>query len=131
MPVFRMQEVVKFATDVSMSCGPYVLAVNKSTYKKLPEKVQKLLTDNTERYSLMMADAFQDFNDLGKKMFLEAGGKLSNFSAEETDQLNQVFKPIFGEWVENAKGRGLPAEKAVDELYKTLVELGVKKPFAR
>jgi len=78
-----------------------------------------------------MADAFQNFNDLGKKMFLDAGGKLSNFSAEETDQLNQVFKPIFGEWMESAKGRGLPAEKSVDELYKTLVELGVKKPFAR
>ncbi len=131
MPVFRLQEVAKFATDVSMSCGPYVIGVNKTTYKKLPEKVRNVLNENNEKYSMMMADAFQGFNDLGKKMFLDAGGKLSNFPPEDIDKLNQSFKPIFAEWEKAAKGRGLPAEKALDELYNTLVDLGVKKPFAR
>ena len=131
MPIFRFQEVVKFATDVSMSCGPYVIGVNKTTFSKLPEKVKKLLDEGSEKYSLMLADAFQEANDVGKKIFLDAGGKIASFSPEEVDKLNESFKPIFGEWMDGAKGRGLPAEKAIEELYNILVDLGVKKPFAR
>ena len=80
---------------------------------------------------MMMADAFQNFNDLGKKMFLDSGGKISNFSPQDTDKLNTLFKPIFAEWVEYAKARGVPAENALDDLYNILVDLGVEKPFAR
>ena len=46
IPIFRLHEVLKHVTDVSMSCGPYVIAANKDSYNKFPEKVKKLLNDN-------------------------------------------------------------------------------------
>jgi len=131
MPVFKLHEVVKYATDVSMSCGPYVIAVNKETYKKLPSEVKNVLDGKHEAYSLMMADAFQNFTDLGRKMFLDSGGKIDNFPAEDIAELNELFKPIFADWAKQAKARGVSTEKALDELYNILVDLGVKTPFAK
>jgi len=131
MPIFKMYEVVKYATDVSMSCGPYVIAFNEKSYKKLPEKVKKLLQDSQEKYSMMMASGFQKMTDIGKELFLKAGGKIQDISPEETAKLQELWKPIFSEWIGKAKKRGLPAEKSLDELYKILTEMGVKKPFVR
>lgn len=131
MPVFKLHEVVKYATDVSMSCGPYVIAVNKQTYKKLPGKVRDVLDQKHKEYSLMMAEAFQNFTNLGTKMFLDSGGKIEKFPPEDVAKLNDLYKPIIGDWVKQAKARGVAAEKALDELHNILVDLGVSKPFAR
>lgn len=131
IPVFKLHEVVRYATDVSMSGGPYVIGINKSVYKKLPAKVREVLEKNDKRYSVMMADAFQGFTDLGRKIFLDSGGKITTFSPEDMAKLNKLYKPIFADWIKKYKARGVPAEKLLDEHYNILVDLGVKKPFAR
>lgn len=131
MPIFRLHEVVKYATDISMSCGPYVIAVNKDVYNKFPDKVKQVLNKNIEKYSLMMADGFQHMTDIGLKMFLDNGGKLSHLSKEDKETFMKACRPIFDKWIKNAKKRGLPAEKALDDLYNILVDLGVEKPFVR
>ncbi|MBW2608859.1 MAG: TRAP transporter substrate-binding protein [Deltaproteobacteria bacterium] len=131
MPVFSLHEVVKYATDVSMSGGPYVIGVNRSVYNKLPAKVREVLEKNEKRYSLMMADAFQGFTDLGKKIFLDSGGKITRFSPEEMVELNQLYKPIFANWKKRYKARGVPVDELLNELYDILIDLGVERPFAR
>lgn len=131
MPVFKMHEVVKYVTEISLGSGPYVIGINKSSYKKLPKEAKEVIDNNHERYSLMMAQAFQGFNDLGKKIFLGAGGKLDKFPPVETKKLNERSKPIFAKWVKETEARGLPAQDALDELYSVLKGLGVETPFAR
>lgn len=131
IPVFKAQEVCKYATEPSRSAFPCVLAINKASYNKLPKEAQAVIDNNSEKYSLMQAEGFQKFNDLGKKMFLDAGGKIDILSPTYTAELDRLYKPIFGKWADGAKAKGLPADKFLDELYSVLVGLGVKQPFVR
>ena len=131
IPVFKAQEVVKYATEPSRSAFPCIIAINKASYNKLPKEAKAVIDNNSEKYSLMQAEGFQKFNDLGRKMFLDAGGKIDTLSAADTAELDRLYKPIFSKWATAAKAKGLPADRFLDELYVVLVGLDVKEPFAR
>ena len=79
----------------------------------------------------MQAQGFQKFDELGRKIFLDSGGKIATLSAADSKKMDTLYKPIFEEWVKVAKERGLPAEKALNDLYTILEKLGVKDPFVR
>jgi hypothetical protein len=79
----------------------------------------------------MMAAEFQGFSDHGKKLFLDSGGTIQKLSEEDTTKLHELFRPIFADWVKKTQERGLPAEKALDELYHALIKLGVGQPFIK
>lgn len=131
MPVFRFHEVVKYATLPTHAVFPYIIAINKDSYKKLPKEAKAVIDDNSEKYSLMMGQGHKDFADLGKKMFLDAGGRIDTLSPAEIKEMHKLYKPIFDKWVSDTEALGLPAEKVLGELYSILVELGIEEPFVR
>jgi TRAP-type C4-dicarboxylate transport system substrate-binding protein len=131
IPVFKGQEVVRYATLPSRSGAPCIIAMNKKSYNKLPQEAKVVIDKNVEKYSKMQAQGFQKFDELGRKIFLDSGGKIVTLSAADSKKMDMLYKPIFDEWVKVAKERGLPAEKALNDLYAILEELGVNDPFVR
>ena len=131
IPVFKFHEVAKFATEPSRSAFPCIIAINEDTYKKLPKEAKAVIDNNNEKYSMMQAEGFKNFDELGKKMLLDAGGKIDSLLPADIAEMDRLYKPLFDKWVSDTEAKGLPAEKFLDDLYSVLVELGMKEPFVR
>lgn len=131
IPVFKGHEVVKYATEPSRGAFPCLLAINKDSYKKLPKEAKAVIDNNTEKYSLMQAEGFKKFDELGKKILLDAGGRIDTLSAADIAEMDRLYKPIYDKWISDAEAQGLPGDKFLNDLYSVLEELGVKEPFAR
>lgn len=131
VPVFKIHEISSHITNMSLCCFGNGIVINKKSYKKLPKKAKAVLDKNVEKYSLMQTAGFTNFNNVGKKIFLESGGTIHTLSETDTARMRERLKPIFDKWVDDMEARGLPGRNALDELYTILQDLGVKEPFAR
>ena len=131
IPVFKAAEVVDCAVMPARSGFPGILAINKGTWDKLPQVVKDLFNDKKYEYSIMQAKGFDAFNELGKKMLLDAGGRIYTLSDTDIAEMDKLYKPIFDDWVAAVSGQGKPAEDFLDRLYDELVSLGMEKPFEK
>ena len=118
-------------TEMNLCGFTFVVAMNKDTYKKLPQEAKDVLDKNAEKYSLIMGNAHHGFNKVGMKIMADANRKINRLSAADEAAMNERLKPIFSKWVNDMEARGLPGKKALDELYVILQELGVKEPFVK
>ena len=131
VPVFKLHEVSESMTELNLCGFTFVVAMNKDSYNKLPPEAQKVLDQNAEKYSLIMGNAHHGFNQVGMKLWSGAGHKINKLSPEERAELNKRLRPIIDKWVSDMEARGLPGQKALDELYVILKELGVEEPFVK
>jgi TRAP-type C4-dicarboxylate transport system substrate-binding protein len=131
VPVFKLNEVCKFVTEINLCGFTFVVAMNKDSYKDLPPEAKAVLDKNKEKYSLIMGKAHNEFNQGGMKLFTDSGGKIDGLSAADRAEMTKLIKPVFDKWVKDVEARGLPGKKVLDDLYSILDELGVKEPFAR
>ena len=131
IPVFKLHEVCHYITDMSLCGFTMGMFMNKDAYNKLPKEAKELLDRSAEKYSVMMGQGHQNFNEVGMKMFAEAGGKIDKLSAADTAEMGKLIKPIFDKWVSDMEGRGLRGRQALNEVHAILEELGVKEPFGR
>jgi len=131
IPVFKGAEVVKYATEPSRGAFPCILAINKDSYEKLPAEAKAVIDNNSYEYSMHQAEGFNNFNELGKKILLDAGGEICVLSAADIAEMDRLYKPIIDHWDSDVKAQGLPADEFLDDLYAVLEELGVKEPFVR
>jgi len=131
VPVFKLNEVSHSMTEMNLCGFTFVVAMNKDTYQKLPEKAQKVLDQNAEKYSLIMGEAHHGFNQVGMKMMADAKSQINVLSDADRAEMNNRLKPIFNKWTSDMEERGLPGKKVLDELYVILQDLGVKEPFVK
>jgi TRAP-type C4-dicarboxylate transport system substrate-binding protein len=131
VPVFKLHEVCSDIIDTSMFCFGNGVFMNKKAYEKLPANAKAVLDSNVEKYSLMQTGGFTKMNEIGRKMFIEHGGRIHTLSQSDSATLRQRVKPIIAKWVNDTEARGLPAKKTLDALYNILKELGVEVPFEK
>jgi TRAP-type C4-dicarboxylate transport system substrate-binding protein len=108
----------------------HTLAMNKNTYNKLPDDVKAIIEEMNAngRYSIKQAAAFENIYQATLQRWLKEGGKMIQWSEEETAKLNKVAAQLWKEWIETQEAKGIPARKVIDEYYNGLKALGVKNP---
>ena len=131
VPVFKLGEVCHNVTEINLSCFAFAVVMNDLSYEKLPQAAKDALAQNAEKYSNMMGAVHHGFNQIGIKMMDKAGAKREQLSQEDTNTLKARLKPLFDEWVKDMEKKRLPGQKALDELYVILQELGVQEPFIK
>lgn len=129
VPVFKLHEVSRYLTKLDLCGFTFLVAMNKGTYAKLPAAAKEVLKNNAEKYSIMMGKAHHGFNSLGQKIYAKAGGKIVTLPPAQVTEMKKKFKPLFTKWVAKMEKRGVPAKKALADLYAILQQLGVKDPF--
>jgi len=127
VPVFKLHEVCHAMTEMNLCGFAMAIFMNKDTYAKLPAAAKAMLEKNREKYSLIMGNAHNNFNKVGKKLMAKA--KIVKLSPEDQKQMGRLIKPIFNKWVQDMNARNLPGQKALDALHTILLDLGVKEPF--
>jgi TRAP-type C4-dicarboxylate transport system substrate-binding protein len=111
---FKLIEVAKYYTiDAPLGRSPFLVAMNKSRYDKLPANLKKVIDDTTGlQLSLKGAATYDKKN----KEAIEAAKKdreLFSLSPQERQRWIEAFKPMIRQKVEEGEKAGIPARGLV------------------
>ena len=104
--------------------------MNKDTWNPLPKKAKDYLEKNWKQNAINAAKSYDAVVPVCKELHLkQAGNEIVYLEPAEWDTIDKLFAPIWGGWIAEREARGLPAKKAVNDLYRILKELGVENPL--
>ena len=121
----NFHEVSKYVTETDRFSYPFIDVMNKDTFNKLPSDIQAYIRDydTIEKFSLIARRKTAGKGDIGRKMALDAGIKVDRLSEADMNRMEELFEPIFEEWVTKNEAKGLPARKVLNDLRSIIKEL--------
>jgi TRAP-type C4-dicarboxylate transport system substrate-binding protein len=127
---FKLAEVAKYITDLSMGTFTHLIAMNKKTWESLPQEAKEYIEKNWMENSLTLARA----NDAMRRRAIEVYSKTPDretvqISRDEWQKINPLIKSMWAKWISDREAKGYPAKKGVEELDKLLTNAGVENPI--
>ena len=111
---FKMQEVAPYMLQSDMgTVNSKALTVNKRVWEKLPEEVQKILTETAIDYRDHVAKLAVSKGEESLRIFQESGGTITTMSPEERQQWAMNMPNIAKDWAAGLDKKGLPGTKLV------------------
>lgn len=119
---YKIYEVTKFHTNPHLSGLPYCVIMNKKRWNRLPEDLQKIITDlNKEMMPKTLCQAVSNEMSKGIQIVKDRGHEIIELSPQERARWVATGKPAWNRWAEDMEAKGLPGKKVLDEATK-LVE---------
>jgi TRAP-type C4-dicarboxylate transport system substrate-binding protein len=112
---FKQGEVLKYTTlnySSSYSQGFFV-AMNLKKWNSLPPDLQKIITEVSKKYEDITAKAWGDSDISGWKFCEKLGHEFIKLSDEESAKFKAAVKPVFDEYIKQAKEKGVDGEAVV------------------
>ncbi|MFH1950385.1 MAG: TRAP transporter substrate-binding protein DctP [Pseudomonadota bacterium] len=130
--VFKLNEVSKYVNELYLMSSTHIEAWNKKTWQELPDAGKKYIDANWKKYSLDCARKYDELTPKFKKEYLATGPdrEIVEFSSADFEKLDKLLKPVWDSWIEEREAKGLPAKKALNDLYKMMIDGGQKNPVA-
>ena len=117
LPLFKLDSIVKYYTDVAFSSYTFWMAMNLKKYNALPKRVQKILDDTTgEVLSRKMGLVF-DRSSAGVLDFLIRKKGIEHIVLPEVEMQKMrkmVQKTSQESWVKDMKAKDLPGKQVMD-----------------
>ena len=124
---FKLHEVAPHITLVEMGATTIGgFAVNKDTWNRLPEDVQKVLAKLGREYSAVHAKEVAASYDMALEKMEAAGATITELSAEERLQWANGLPDLAADWVAANEERGLPARKIMKAYMDAMRARGVE-----
>ena len=127
---FKLAEVAKYVTDLSMGTFTHMIVMNKKTWESLPKEAKEYIDKNWMENSLTLARA----NDAMRKRAIDVYSKMPereivHIPPEEWKKIGELVNPIWKKWIEDRESKGFQAKKGVAELHRILSESGMQDPI--
>jgi TRAP-type C4-dicarboxylate transport system substrate-binding protein len=121
---WKLEEVIKAGTvGIDVGTVGSFWAINENTWKKLPDDVKNAIRKASDETSASMAAA-ADKEEKGIIAEWEQKGKtLYHLTAADQAEWGKKVRPAIEQWITTMEGRGLPARKSVEQLWKIRAEL--------
>ena len=107
MRPFRLHEVTRYHTEVSLSCVLFVMTMNKARYDGLPAEVRAII-DETTGIGLAgrLGRLWQDDEEPGRAMALEQGHPVLPLEEAERERWKAATQPVIDGWIEKVGAMG-------------------------
>jgi TRAP-type C4-dicarboxylate transport system substrate-binding protein len=118
---FRLHEVAKYCTVISLYCNPCPWVMNLKSYNNLPDDVRRVLDGMSGTLGMHCNGIQAEFAMLRSKAFLEKQG-MQYYTLPESERGKAISKVrlIIDNWVSGMEAKGLPGRELVDEARKWL-----------
>jgi len=126
---FKIGEVAKYVVITNTGTTTQTWAFNKKSFGSLPEAGRKYIEENGDKLSMFAARTFDEYNEKGFAFAREHKVETITWSEAELRKMDAMIAPIFQAWAAKLEGKGLPANKALADLYQSLEKSGAKEPF--
>jgi len=117
VPAWRLNEVVKYHTRVSLTGLPFWSAMNLNRWNGFPKDIQQAIMDVTnEREPYTCSRVLTDITVArGIKEAKKLGHEFIEISDEEESRWKATGKPYWDRWVEKMENKGLPGRAVLEE----------------
>ena len=126
---FKLGEVCKYANEAPWMTNIHLIAMNKNSWNRLPKAGKDYLNANWKTLALDLAKVVDDSRIEFQKMFRDQGGEIDTFAPGEFDKADELFAPMWKEWIAERERKGLPAKEMLKKLEEVMIGLGIKKPI--
>jgi len=122
---WKLGEVVDYITaDFSAAyTTSFFVVMNKDKWKKISKKDQKIIEQINEEWAVKHGEAWDSSDMEGIKFFLNQGGEIIGLDKKEAAKWKTAVMQVISDYVSNTKKKGVPAQKVVDFIIKTLNSL--------
>ena len=111
MRPFRLHEVTRYHTEVSLSCVLFVMTMNRARYDGLPADLRAIIDDTTGMpLAKRLGRIWQDDEEPGRTIALEQGHEVFTLSEPERERWRTAMGPVIDDWVEKVNAMGLDGE---------------------
>ncbi len=115
----KVPELVKNHTEFSnkaLYTLTFVLAMNKAKYDSLPDDLKKAVDENSgEEFSVFAGTTMAGADGPAREKAVASGNNIITLSDEEVAKWREASQPIYQEWVEDMKGRGIDGAALISE----------------
>jgi TRAP-type transport system periplasmic protein len=111
---FKLIEVAKYYTiDAPLGRSPFMVAMNKSRYDKLPADLKKVIDDTTGLQLSLKGAATYDKKNQEAVVAAKKDREVIPLAPQERQRWMEAFKPMIQQKVDEAEKAGLPARGLV------------------
>jgi TRAP-type C4-dicarboxylate transport system substrate-binding protein len=125
LKTWKWGEVVKFTTEnfgSSYSTGFFVV-MNKGKWNALPPDIQKIIEKVNEEWIAKQGNNWDEIDRGGKEATVKLGNKIISLSQEEDWKWQKLVRPIFDDYKNNMKTKGLPGDEALKYCLERLYQI--------
>lgn len=115
MEQWKLGEVCKYTIEcfsIAYSAAGFV-AMNKNKWAALPPDIQKIIEELNKEWIPVTGKVWDDVDKSGREYTVKRGNKIIVFSKDEEARWAKAVQPLMGEYVANAKKKGVPSEEAM------------------
>jgi len=114
---FKYAEMCRNVTIFNGPIYPFAVVMNLDSWKKLPPDVQKVMDDlrveQSEWTGKYMDEHVDESMEWSKKNY---NIEVTKLGPDEMAKWEKLMEPLIAKWVEDANGKGLPAEQIVADM---------------
>ncbi|MGD8523552.1 MAG: TRAP transporter substrate-binding protein [Desulfobacterales bacterium] len=117
MKDFKFAETCKYVTQTDTVIYPFAVVMNRDSWKKLPQDIQKIMEDlrieQSEWTGNYMDNHVKEAMDWSVKT---QGVEVIKLSSAEKAKWDAKLQTLTDKWIARAKGKGLPADAIVRDM---------------
>ena len=118
---FKLAEVLKHHTVVSLYASPLFTLMNQKKYDSLPPDLRKVIDDLSGAWGAEFNGAVWDKNELeGIAAAKKASATIYTVPQEERQRWAAKLKPIEEDWVKDKEAKGLPGRQLLNDLREAI-----------
>ncbi len=115
---FKLDDAIEYYMDENVGVSTYFLLMNKDSYEKLPDVLQKIIDDKSSE-AIQYTDAWDDVaSDI--KAQVEDEGKLYTLSDDERGKLESVAQSTISQWIVKTNSLGLDGQAIYDAALESI-----------
>ncbi len=125
MRPFRLHEVTRHHTEVSLSCVLFVMTMNKARYDGLPPDIRHIIDETTgTQLAKRLGRLWQDDEEPGRAIALEQGHALFTLTEAERKRWKTATQPVIDDWIEKVDAMGHDGEAMLADARRLVAEYG-------
>jgi TRAP-type C4-dicarboxylate transport system substrate-binding protein len=120
---FKSFEVTKYRTVVGLYIARMITMMNMDTWNSLPPDIQKIIDENSGLGKSIAAGKVMDAANINSRdnIIVPFDKDKGNpdyvvLSDEERGKWRDALSPLYGKWIEENEGKGLPAQAFFDDM---------------
>jgi TRAP-type C4-dicarboxylate transport system substrate-binding protein len=118
LPPFRLIEVSRYHTEVSMYSTAFTLFMNKKKYESLPADVRKVLDETTAKetgYWRRIGESWDRAEVIGRKAVVDRKNEIHVLAKDERRRWREAVRALDDKWAAALEAKGLPGKALLQE----------------
>ena len=118
-PALKVPELVTNHTEFSnraLYTLTFVIAMNKSSYERLPADLRRVIDDNSgEDFSVLAGTTQEAADGPARESAASRGNNIITLSDSEVESWERASRPIYDQWISDMTERGIDGGALIDE----------------